>query len=165
MQNQDADAHNRFFSYELLEGRLIGSEHPAACGTPSVRIAQRVNETTALLTLTRQFTRYEVPGLVQHHVPMGDVPERWQVAEAVGLVESHLNRGERAWVHCQKGLDRTGCVIGAVLVRTGLHPDKAIAMLLEHFPSQRRTPHMLALWRPFADLIRTFHCDGKINES
>ena len=109
-----------------------------------------------MLTLTPGFEIYDIPGLTQHHIPMGDLPTRAEVKQAIDIIAAHLAQSDRVWVHCQKGLDRTGCVIGAYLVSSGIAPDRAVALLLERFPPVRRHPRMIQLWRPFEQLIRSF---------
>lgn len=154
-----------FFHYSFLDGRLIGSEYPGAVGPALVQITRMMagRGSTALLTLTPRFARYPVPGLVQYHLPLPSPPSHSQVADAVEVVRGHLAAGDRVWVHCQHGLDRTGCVIGAYLCQSGVGADEVIAMLLARFPPRRRHPRMLEFWRPFEELIRSFGDPGGVS--
>ena len=105
-----------FFHYSFVDGRLMGSEHPDARGNARERILSVLPapRTAALLTLTRQpLPNYNIVGLTQHHLPMGDVPTRPQIAEAVKLVESHLVEGDRVWVIVRK--ESTGRAAWSVL--------------------------------------------------
>ena len=149
---------NGFFHYTFLDGRLIGSEHPTARGSAQQRVSEMISGggTAAMLTLAGGFHQYHLSDLIQYHLPMPEIPTRDQVAHAVGVVRKHLYSGDRVWVHCKQGLDRTGAVIGGYLCQSGLEPDQVIAMLLKRFPSRRRHPAMLELWQPFEQLIRSF---------
>ena len=141
----------------------MGSEHPGAKGNAQRRVSEIVGDggVTTMLTLAGSFRDYRLANLVQLHRPMPDVPTRTQVAEAVGIVRAHLESGHRVWIHCQRGLDRTGAVIGGYLCQSGLAPDRVIAMLLERFPPARQQPAMRRLWQPFERLIRSFSAIGE----
>jgi len=148
----------RFYHYTFLDGLLIGSEHPSSLGRPTEVVQHFVTAVgvRALLTLTSDFQDFGIERLTQHHVPMADVPTRAQVELTTDLVGEHLARGEPVWNHCQRGIDRTGTAIGAYLVTTGHRADRVIQELIARFPARRRTPQMLELWQPYADLIRSF---------
>jgi hypothetical protein len=147
-----------FFYYTFLDGRLIGSEHPAATGEPSQVIRRMMAQCRAsvLITLTPLFRDYKVAGLLQHHLPLSEIPSREQVVDAVKLVRQQLNEGQVVWVHCQQGIDRTGCVIGAYLVAAGQAPTSVLAELFQRFPSARRQTRMAELWAPFRELVCSF---------
>lgn len=64
-----------------------------------------------------------------HHVPILDrqLPSPDRLETAVSLVDETINDGERAAVHCNAGLGRTGVVAAGWLVRArGYEPDAAI---------------------------------------
>lgn len=153
-----------FFHYSFLEGRLIGSEHPDARGRAPERILSMLPDPPAatLLTLTRQnVPDFRIVGLMQRHLPMGDTPTRDQIAEAVEIVRSRLSAGERVWVHCQRGIDRTASVIGSYLVCTGAKPDEVIRQLFDRFPRSFQSPRMRELWEPNEEMIRSFAQSAK----
>jgi len=152
LQSQD------FYHYSFLNGCLIGSEHPASLGWPKQVVEHFVaaRGVRALITLTEEFQSYGVPGLQQHHVPIAGTPTRQEVEPAVALIREHLSRDERVWVHCQHGIDRTGCVIGCYLASAGQPPERVVTELFERFPERRRHPLYVELWRPYAELIRSF---------
>jgi len=149
---------DRFYHYDFLDGRLMGSEHPCSLGRPKQLIEHflRTQGVRALITLTTDFIDYGVPELRQYHVPIANMPSRGQVRQAVTLIHQRLAQNEGVWVHCQQGIDRTGCVIGCYLTATGSDPGRVIAELLQKFPERRRTPRMVELWQPYADMIRSF---------
>ena len=148
---------DRFFHYTFLNQALLGSEHPAVFGraTPIIEHFVKSLGVRAILTLTPGFQDFRFPGLVQHHVPIRDMPSRKQVAEAVEIVGAHLRLAEPMWVHCQHGLDRTGCVIGSY-ASIGQSPDEVVAELYGKFPERRRTALMIKLWKPYKEMIRSF---------
>jgi atypical dual specificity phosphatase len=147
-----------FFHYSFLGGRLMGSEHPAVLGRPRPLVEHFVRErgVRTLLTLTVPFVDYRVAGLVQHHVPIVGVPTPEAAARAVACIAEGLAAGGAVWVHCQQGLDRTGCVLGCYLVSAGEPPEQVIAEVLARFPERRRHPAFLQLWEPYAVVIRSF---------
>lgn len=149
---------DRFYHYTFLDGRLVGSEHPDLPGRP-VQIAEHLVREFGVRTrvvLTPAFHPFGIANLAEHHVPMGDNLARSDVARAVDLVRTALAAGGAAWVHCQHGVDRTGCVIGSYLASAGHPPEAVIAELFRRFPERRRNPRMVELWRPYADMIRSF---------
>jgi hypothetical protein len=149
---------HKLLHYELMDGRLIGSEYPGAVGGPD-RVVQELmadGQRTAMITLTPAFRQYRCPRLTQIHCPLANLPDRSRIEAVVAMVHQHLARGDRVWVHCQRGIDRTGCVIGSYLVCAGRSPDEVIELLVRQFPAAWQSPRMLQLWRPSADLIRSF---------
>jgi hypothetical protein len=148
-----------FFHYAFLQGRLIGSEHPDAHGRPSACVDRVLAGRTpaTLLTLTRlPLADLRISGVSQRHIPIGDSPTRDQIAEAVRIVAERLDAGNSVWVHCQRGIDRTACVIGSYLVSTGTAADKVIAELFDRFPPSFASPRMRELWETNAQIIRSF---------
>jgi hypothetical protein len=109
-----------------------------------------------LLTLTLQCRDWQVPGLVQHHVPMAGYPTRAEVEAAHRILGAHLARGEVVWVHCQAGIDRTGTVIGAWFAAQGHPPGEVCERLIGNFPAYRRRPAFVDLWAPCRDRIHEF---------
>jgi protein-tyrosine phosphatase len=154
---------NGFFFYRLQDGRLIGSENPCCYPHVTVLVADivRLFGVRVMVTLTAEFTDFGLPGLRQYHRPLPSpgVPAIAQVREVVELVLQHLRRGEPAWCHCQRGTDRTGCVLGCCLVAQGVPPEVAIRQVTDAFPPGRRTPRLLALWEPYAQIIWEFAAD------
>jgi hypothetical protein len=106
-----------------------------------------------ILTLTPSHQDLRFPGLVQHPIPIRDMPSVEQVGQAVEIIRQHLSRNEP--IH-QHGLDRTGCAIGSYLASIGQRPDDVIAELYEKFPERRWNARMIALWSPYEKIIRSF---------
>jgi hypothetical protein len=146
-----------FFHYSFLDGSLVGSEYPAVLGNPKRVIAPMVaSGIRALLTLTPSFQDFHEPAIAQFHIPIEEMPSRQQIADAIAIIDRHLNSGQGIWVHCQHGIDRTGCVIGSYLATIGQPADRVIAELYAKFPERRRNARMIALWEPYEKMIRSF---------
>lgn len=159
MTSYTANSGGLFF-YRLYGGLLIGSESPCLYSQARCIVAEMVRRFSicAMVTLTEEFTDFRLPGLRQYHRPLASpgVPSVERVREVVELVRPHLQQGEPVWCHCQRGTDRTGCVLGCCLVAQGVPPEDAIRQITAAFPPARRTPRLLALWEPYAQLIRVF---------
>lgn len=147
----------RFFHYSFLDGVLIGSEHPANLGKASRIIAPFVAiGVRTILTLTPGFQDFHEAAIQQFHVPIQDMPSPSQIAEAIEIIDVSCAAGQRVWVHCQHGIDRTGCVIGSYLASIGEPADRVIVELYARFPERRRHPRMIELWKPYEAMIRSF---------
>ncbi len=148
------------FHYALADGRLLGSEDPGLHPRARELVTTMVQHygVRVLMTLTAEPTDYGLPGLCQYHRPLSPrrIPSADDVRPLVALVLRHVQRGEPVWCHCRHGLDRTGSVLGCSLVALGVPPARAIADVTAAFPPARRTPRLLALWEPYAALIRAF---------
>jgi hypothetical protein len=147
-----------FYHFSFLDGRLIGSEHPAALGHSRQIVeyfAQR-RGVRVLITLTTDFERFGIPELRQYHVPITAIPSHEQVEQAVAVIGQHLAIAEPVWVNCQQGLDRTGCIIGCYLTTLGQSADTVIEAVHSKFPPRRLHPRFVQLWQPYADVIRAF---------
>ena len=152
------DVLNGFFHYAILDGRVIGSEDPMLCGRAR-QVVEHLVEREGMrvaITLTEQMHQWHRPDLVQYHVPIIGVPERQTLVQVVALITEHLGRGERVWVHCRRGLDRTGCVLGCLLVSTGMEPAEAIEQVATHFPPLWRHAQTAGWWDAYAGRIRGF---------
>src|SRR5437588_23057 len=135
---------SRFYHYCFLNGTLIGSEHPDSVGRPGVIVDHFVRDRNVrtLITLTPACRKLEIPGLRHSHLPIKGMPSRGEVEAAVGLVREGLHRGA-VWVHCQQGIDRTGCVIGCFRVSAGESAEVVIGDLYRAFPERRRQPRAI----------------------
>jgi hypothetical protein len=157
----------RFYHYTFLDNSLIGSEHPAIFGNARPILDHFVGKLgiRALITLTPGFQDFRYPNLTQYHIPIHDMPSVDQVSQAIEVIRQHHSRKEPVWVHCQHGLDRTGCVIGSYLASLGQPPGEVIAELYGKFPERRRNSRMIALWEPYEAMIRSFRAVGDAPKS
>jgi protein-tyrosine phosphatase len=154
-----------------LNGNLIGSEHPENLRRePSEkldvtqRIARRLVEShrvRTVLNLTEHPWSYGLSELRVVHLPMSDRDIRATSHETLTLatrvIDEAITAGQAAWVHCQGGIDRTGCVVACHLVSSGQTLDTAIAAVKECWPERRRNnSHSHELWEPVAERIREY---------
>jgi hypothetical protein len=71
---------------------------------------------------------------VSHPLPENSVPRLAEDVTAVlRVIQSALERGERAYVHCNGGVGRTGMIIGCWLVERGFDPEGALDELTRRF--------------------------------
>jgi protein tyrosine phosphatase (PTP) superfamily phosphohydrolase (DUF442 family) len=95
--------------------------------------------------------RLDQLGIAFLHLPTPDsgafTPE--QVAKAVAWIEQQTTLGRRTLVHCQAGKGRSVLIGAAVLVRRGLTPDAALALIRERRPIVTPTPGQIARLRAF----------------
>ena len=159
-----------WFHYEFLQGRLIGSEHPEnlhsdhaekiAIGKRTAAHLAEERNIRGVIILTLERWTYDVPRLSEYHIPMSDretqAPSVRDLSSALTIIDTHLSRSEGVWVHCQRGMDRTGCVIGCYLSAIGYSPERVIEGLRDRFPAYRSRPEFHGLWEPVAERIREF---------
>ena len=145
-----------FFHYKLLDGKLIGSEHPLTQPRRLIESFIQDNQIAAGITLTTRPWRPPTALAEHFHLPCENVPPREVIERAMAIIGERVARGEAVWVHCQQGIDRTGCVIGCYLASGGMPVDEVIDELLARFPSRRRERRILELWKPYGEMIEQF---------
>ena len=74
-------------------------------------------------------------------MPIQDMstPEKTEMEEILNYIDQEISAGEKIYVHCLRGLGRTGTVIGCYLVRHGETGEKAIkkiASLRKNLPNR-----------------------------
>ncbi len=120
----------------------------AGCSRPGGRPGQNVDSTQleqdllwlrgqeigAILTLTEtglDLAAIERHGFANLHIPIVDMtaPTSEQIAESLSFIDQQAAMGRRVVVHCLVGQGRTGTILAAYLIRTGLSPERAISDL------------------------------------
>lgn len=99
----------------------------------------------ALLSLTEEpladaaLTRH---GMLTLHLPVVDMtpPAPAQLADALAFIDRQRAADRPVAVHCLAGQGRTGTVLAAYLIRSGLPPDRAIAELRAACPHAVENP-------------------------
>ncbi len=149
---------NTFYLYQLDEGRLIGSENPCLYPNPAQIAAEvvRAFQVRAIVSLVPDSMDFGTPEVTHYHHPLPNngVPTICQVRDVIATITPHLQKGQVVWCHCQQGIDRTGCVLGGILAGKGMPADSIIQQVTARFPVARQSPRLLALWKPYADIIR-----------
>ena len=138
-----------FYYHEYLGGRIIGSENPLATGKMGL-LAHKCREWSITDLLTLRITglpQLDLPVHV-HHVPVAGVPEHRHIETTNRIIGESLAQGGRIWIYCDRGIDRTGCVIGCYLARTGCHPDDVVDLLVEHAATRINHPRLRELLLP-----------------
>ena len=74
-------------------------------------------------------------------IPIQDMstPKKTEMEEILNYIDQEISAGEKIYVHCLRGLGRTGIVIGCYLVRHGETGEKAIkkiASLRKNLPNR-----------------------------
>jgi protein-tyrosine phosphatase len=68
-----------------------------------------------------------------------------RIEAAVGLLTQWLDEGQRVYMHCRAGQQRSATVAAAlVTLRQGLEPDDAVAFVQQMKPSAEPLPHQRA---------------------
>jgi protein-tyrosine phosphatase len=80
-------------------------------------------------------------GIELVHSPVKDfgVPSKEQASELADSVLSDVRSGKNILIHCMGGLGRTGTMSACVLVRHGLSPAAAVAMVRDIRPGTLET--------------------------
>ncbi len=97
-----------------------------------------------LISLTEEAPRREwanEAGLLVFHEPLEDMepPTQEQLDRAVSAIQKALDNGMPVAVHCGAGLGRTGVVLAAYFVATGLSAANAIARVRKLRPHSVET--------------------------
>ncbi len=123
----------------ILDGRLAGMARPRA-GSAEELLAHGLR---AVVTLTEEPPPAELEraGLAIHHEPIPDfaAPSLEALRRTVAFLAAELGAGRAAVVHCHAGIGRTGTVLAAYLVSTGIPADEAIGRIRSLRPGSLET--------------------------
>lgn len=147
---------HEFFHYHFLDGRLIGSENPGVFGDPTRCAAEICGKYSIkhIVTLTDSQDPYTIKGVARYHIPLGDNISNWKINPIFSIIDRALANNEAVWIHCERGIDRTGSVIGRYLVSHGNNADDVIGRLLNNFAKQVNHPRLRNLWQDKIEFIR-----------
>lgn len=146
------------FYYSFLDKKLVGSEDPGLYGNPYALVEELCEQYDIrhMITLTPEFSEYNIIGLSQYHVPIYQIPSRQDMRQLFEIIDSSLQKNDAVLIHCRAGIDRTGCVIGAYLAQKGHDTEQIIDELLSKFKNRFNNPNLNDLWKDKADFIRSY---------
>lgn len=145
----------RNFGY-VLDGRLAGLAHPMADGDPDQTLAELHDEgIRALVSLDEAGVDPEsvrAHGLAHLHLPIADFepPTVEQGRAFVAFVSEHLAAGEPVAAHCAAGIGRTGTMLAAYLISTGMGVQEAIDTVRRRRPYSIESDSQVAFLHEFA---------------
>jgi len=135
--------------------RLLGSRNPTIADLEQLR-RDGFGVLVSLLIEREQSPRYDVAsatglGFVRHSIPVKDFrpPTVDQLEQFVRLI-AELPPGEKAVVHCEGGIGRTGTFAAAYWIAKGMTVSDAIAHVRKARPHAVETPEQEAALGDFA---------------
>ena len=125
----------------IAPGRLIAGRHPCAWGpepAPAEVAELLASGVTLFLDLTQDgelepYAHLVTPPARHVRIPIRDfsVPTPAVLESALDEIDAELAGGGLVYVHCWAGCGRTGVVVGSWLVRHGMTPHEALALIAE----------------------------------
>lgn len=147
------------FSY-IIDGQLAGSARPGLWGSVDQDLGEaRASGIRAVVSLTERGLGAEAAarhGLAYLHLPVPDFhpPTLRQIESFVRFTGEQLEKGDGAvLVHCQAGMGRTGTMLAAYLVSTGMGANEAIETIRDLRPGSVETYSQEAIVHEWAELL------------
>ena len=143
--------------YWVVAGQLAGASRPGAHGASvaSDLAVLRGFGIQSVLTLTETPVlahELEAAGLDSLHLPVDDfhAPTTQQMLRALGFIDASLAENRPVVVHCLAGQGRTGAILAAWLLRSGLTADDAISEIRALAPGAIESAPQVAALRRWA---------------
>lgn len=119
-----------------LPDRLAGMPRPGLLRELEYEIKVLNRLGASLLVCLEETVQYDVEllrlyGIRSVHRPIPDMGAAGAdtLAEITGLLRAHMAEGSIAVVHCKAGLGRTGMVLAATMIASGMSRDAAVAQI------------------------------------
>ena len=116
--------------------RICGTLYQGSAPPTGPRLAQSGFDVLVLAAREVQPPAWQFPGVEVLRIPMDDVPlrlTRSQVADVksmASMIASRLRKGQKVLVTCRAGLNRSGLLVGATLVRElQMRPTDAVRLV------------------------------------
>ena len=77
---------------------------------------------------------------VQWPIDDGPPPEHAVLVALADLIGDLRKAGKRVLIHCAEGMNRSGLIVAAVLIREGMHPEEAIELIRARRPGALANP-------------------------
>ncbi len=144
-----------FFHYSFENNLLIGCETIWQKDNPEMRMSalKQKYRIMHLLTLTTKFILYQDKQIKHHHIPIRMIPNKEQADQAIVIIENALSKEHPIAIHCTKGIDRTGCIIGCYLVKQGHNPDEVIDQLVYNVNKKRKRAYQKKILKHSYELL------------
>jgi len=146
------------FSF-IIPGKLAGSARPGDWEDLSDDLAEMSEQgIRAIVSLTETPLDSEAirrSGFSLLHLPIVDFtpPSLEQIAAFVEFVDKSLADGKAVVVHCAAGIGRTGTMLAAYLVHTGMNADEAIRAVRRKRPGSIETREQIETIRAYKKTI------------
>jgi atypical dual specificity phosphatase len=131
----------------------------AGCGRPEsiteLETAKREG-VEAIVSLTSTPLNPEIThrlGFVYLHSPLSTMPSTQQLRQIAQFIQLQISQSHPVLVHCGEGKGRTGTVLAAYLVYTGMRADEAIQLVREKRPGSIQTEEQELAVREFEKVV------------
>lgn len=145
----------------ILSNRLAGSARPGREAPLAEDLAflktKGVTVIVSLLETPLNLQEYRTAGFETHHFPVEDfqAPSAEQIAEACGVIDEAITRGQKVLVHCNAGIGRTGTLLACFLVHTGTSPEAALEQVRARRPLSLESREQEQVVRSYYLRLRT----------
>lgn len=144
--------------YWVIDGQLAGCSRPGAHGASIADdlAVMRDHGIRSIVSLTESPVlahELETAGLDTLHLPVDDfhAPTTQQMLRALAYIDASLAENMPVAVHCLAGQGRTGTILAAWLLRSGLSADDAIAEIRALTPGAIESAPQVAALRRWAE--------------